>query len=86
MGELEHYLIWLGIGFAVIEVLGIVDAVEEIAIGMDGERLLGTSHAHIISAQHVIGRMFGLGDEHEYMVELMAFCLVDGTYHDVRFL
>ena len=63
--------------------LGTFQAVEEIAVGVDGKRTLGTGHTHIVSAQYVICRMLGMGNEHQYMVELMAFCLVDSADHDV---
>ena len=80
---MKHYFIGLTVGLGIIEMLGTFQAVEEIAVGVDGKRTLGTGHTHIVSAQYVIGRMLGMGNEHQYMVELMAFCLVDGADHDV---
>ena len=83
MGELEHNLAGHGVGFRVEETLVGGNGVEETAVGMDGERLLGPCHCHIVAAQHVVGGMLRVGDEHENMVELMSLCLVDGVYHHI---
>lgn len=83
MGELEHYFVGLIVALGIMEMLGRMQCVEEITIGVDGKRMLGTSYAHVVLAQFLIGRMLGMGDEHQDMVKLMAFGLVDGADHDV---
>lgn len=83
MGELEQYFVGLIVALGIMEMQGRMKRVEEIAIGVDGKRMLGTSYAHIVLAQFLIGRMLGMGDEHQDMVKLMAFSLVDGADYDV---
>lgn len=83
MGELEHYFVGLIVALGIMEMQGRMKRVEEIAIGVDGKRMLGTSYAHILLAQFLISRMLGMGDEHQDMVKLMAFSLVDGADYDV---